>query len=264
MPMFVGMTTAQVVTTHGTHTMVSRKDTREPKACIAYIRVSTKQQGRSGLGLEAQQEAIAQFCRRELFEVAKDDKGRELVFIEVESAKGDTLAHRPKLQAALKAARRIRDDDYKVAPIVVAKLDRLSRDVHFVSGLMAERVPFICADLGRDTDPFLLHIYAAFAEKERRMISIRTKEGLARAKARGVQLGGENEQSHLNKAEAETRAQALRPILLDIVGNREEMSATAIAAELNRRKVETLRPGSKWHAQTVIRIRRRLGTTAGT
>jgi Resolvase, N terminal domain len=64
-------------------------------------------------------------------------------------------------------------------------LDRLSRDVHFVSGLMTERVPFICADLGRDTDPFLLHIYAAFAEKERRLISIRTKEGLARAKARG-------------------------------------------------------------------------------
>src|SRR3984893_15714064 len=246
MPMFVGMTTAQVVTTHGTHTMVSRKDTRETKACIAYIRGSTKQQGRSGLGLEAQQEAIAQFCRRERFEVAKDDKGRELVFIEVESAKGDTLAHRPKLQAALKAARRIRDDDYKVAPIVVAKLDRLSRDVHFVSGLMAERVPFICADLGRDTDPFLLHIYAAFAEKERRMISIRTKEGLARAKARGVKLGGENEQSRLNKAEAETRAQVLRPILRDIVGHRAGMSASAIAAELNHRKVETLRPRSRW------------------
>jgi DNA invertase Pin-like site-specific DNA recombinase len=232
--------------------MVGRKDARELKPCIEYVRVSTKTQGRSGLGLEAQREAISRFCAAERFNVVAS-------FVEVESAKGDTVARRPKLQAALKAARRVKDDDYRCAPIIVAKLDRLSRDVHFISGLMAERVPFICADLGRDTDPFLLHIYAAFAEKERRMISIRTKEGLARAKARGVKLGGENEQSRLNKAEADTRAQALRPILLDIVHDRDDMSATAIAAELNRRKVETLRPGSRWHAQTVIRVMRRLG-----
>jgi DNA invertase Pin-like site-specific DNA recombinase len=244
--------------------MVAGKDTREPKACIAYIRVSTKQQGKSGLGLEAQQEAIAQFCKHERFDIAKDDKGRELVFVEVESAKGNTLAQRPALRAALKAAKRVKDDDYRVAPIIVAKLDRLSRDVHFVSGLMAERVPFICADLGRDTDPFLLHIYAAFAEKERRMISIRTKEGLARAKARGVKLGGENEQSLRNKAEADARAQALRPILVDLVEGHGDLSATAIAAELNRRKVETLRPGSQWHAQTVIRVMRRLGMEQST
>jgi DNA invertase Pin-like site-specific DNA recombinase len=233
--------------------MISRKaaDTRELKQAIEYVRVSTRQQGRSGLGLEAQREAIQRFCKAERFRIVES-------FVEIESAKGDTLERRPKLKAALKAAKRLKDDDYRVAPIVVAKLDRLSRDVHFVSGLMAERVPFICADLGRDTDPFLLHIYAAFAEKERRMISIRTKEGLARAKARGVKLGGENERSRFNKAEAETRAQALRPILLNIIGDRDEMSATAIAAELNRRKVETLRPGSRWHAQTVIRIMRRL------
>jgi DNA invertase Pin-like site-specific DNA recombinase len=213
--------------------MGSRKDTREPKACIEYVRVSSKQQGRSGLGLEAQREAIQRFCQAERFNVVAS-------FVEIESAKGDTLTHRLKLQAALKAARKIKDDDYKAAPIVVAKLDRLSRDVHFISGLMTERVPFICADLGRDTDPFLLHIYAAFAEKERRMISIRTKEGLARAKARGVKLGGENEQSRLDRAEAETRAQALRPILQDIVSDHVEMSATAIAAELNRRKRATI------------------------
>jgi DNA invertase Pin-like site-specific DNA recombinase len=91
------------------------------------------------------------------------------------------------------------------------------------------------------------------------MISIRTKEGLARAKARGVKLGGENEQSRANKAEADKRAQALRPILYDIVDGHSDLSATAIAAELNRRKVHTLRPGSQWHAQTVIRIMRRLG-----
>jgi DNA invertase Pin-like site-specific DNA recombinase len=235
--------------------MVNRKDTREPKPCIEYVRVSTQGQGRSGLGLEAQREAIQRFCEAERFHIVE-------TFVEIESAKGDTLERRPKLKAALRAARKIKDEDFRCAPIVVAKLDRLSRDVHFISGLMTERVPFICADLGRDTDPFLLHIYAAFAEKERRMISIRTKEGLARAKARGVKLGGENEQSRINKVEAETRAQALRPILLDIVGDRDDMSATAIAAELNRRKVETQRPGSKWHAQTVIRIRRRLGIGA--
>jgi DNA invertase Pin-like site-specific DNA recombinase len=233
--------------------MISKKqDTRELKPCVEYIRVSSKAQGRSGLGLDAQREAISRFCQAERFNVVAS-------FVEVESAKGDTLTHRPKLQAALKAARRIKDEDYKVAPIVVAKLDRLSRDVHFVSGLMAERVPFICADLGRDTDPFLLHIYAAFAEKERRMISLRTKEGLARAKARGVKLGGENDQSRLNKAEADRRAQALGPILHEIVDGHDGLSATAIAAELNRRKVETLRPGSQWHAQTVIRVMRRLG-----
>src|SRR3984893_18191493 len=223
----------------GTAMTAGRKDTREPKPCIEYVRVSTKGQGRSGLGLEAQREAISRFCAAERFNVIES-------FVEIESAKGDTLAHRPKLKAALKAARKIKDDDYRCAPIVVAKLDRLSRDVHFISCLMTERVPFICADLGRDTDPFLLHIYAAFAEKERRMISIRTKEGLARAKARGVKLGGENEQSRLNKAEAETRAQVLRPILRDIVGHRAGMSASAIAAELNHRKVETLRPRSRW------------------
>jgi DNA invertase Pin-like site-specific DNA recombinase len=233
--------------------MISRKqDARELKPCVEYIRVSTKQQGRSGLGLEAQKQRISEFCLRERFNVVAS-------FVEVESAKGDTLTHRPKLQAALKTARQIKDADYRCAPIVVAKLDRLSRDVHFISGLMTERVPFICADLGRDTDPFLLHIYAAFAEKERRMISIRTKEGLARAKARGAKLGGENEQSLRNRAEADARAQALRPILGDIVGDRRDMSATAIAAELNRRKVNTLRPGSQWHAQTVIRLMRRLG-----
>src|SRR5262249_41053225 len=77
-------------------------------------------------------------------------------------------------------------------PIIVAKLDRLSRDVHYISGLMKHRVPFIVAELGADTDPFMLHLYAALAEKERALISRRTKEALAAAKARGVRLGGLN------------------------------------------------------------------------
>jgi DNA invertase Pin-like site-specific DNA recombinase len=231
------------------------KTDREPKPCIEYVRVSTRQQGRSNLGLEAQREAIGQFCKRECLDVVQS-------FVEVESAKGDTLARRPKLRAALAAAKRIKDDDYGRAAIVVAKLDRLSRDVHFISGLMTQRVPFICADLGTDTDPFMLHIYAAFAERERRLISIRTKEGLARAKARGMKLGGTNQRSLDNQREAAERAEALRPIFRDIVGDHADMSANAIATELNRRKVPTPTKGSKWHAQTVIRLLRRIGKEA--
>src|SRR5207248_2950714 len=114
--------------------------TREPKPAIAYIRVSTKAQGKSGLGLEAQQTALDRFAKTEAFHFVQ-------TFTEVETAKGDTLAHRPKLAQALKAARKIKDDDYRCAPVIVAKLDRLSRDVHFVSGLMAQKVPFIVAEL---------------------------------------------------------------------------------------------------------------------
>jgi DNA invertase Pin-like site-specific DNA recombinase len=226
------------------------------KPVIEYIRVSTKQQGKSGLGLEAQREAMDRFAKAERFHVVES-------FVEVESAKGDTLARRPKLAAALKAAGKIKDEDYGRAPIVVAKLDRLSRDVAFIASLMAKRIPFICADLGRDTDPFMLHIYAAFAEKERRMISFRTKEGLARAKARGVKLGGTNAASLRQQAEAKAFAENLRPLIEQLAG--EGMSMTAIAAELNRRRVKTSgRAGEhgRWHSQTVKRLVARLATSS--
>jgi DNA invertase Pin-like site-specific DNA recombinase len=224
---------------------------REPKSAVAYVRVSTKAQGRSGLGLEAQQAALARFAEQESFHYVAE-------FIEVESASGDTLARRPELAKAMKAASKIRDVDYGRAPIVVARLDRLSRDVAFISGLMSKRVPFICADLGRNTEPFLLHVYAAFAEKERRLISERTRAGLAAAKARGVKLGGWNEQSRKTAAEARARAEALRPILATLAS--EGMSMTAIAAELNRRKIATP-TGAKWSAMTVCRIVERLAST---
>jgi DNA invertase Pin-like site-specific DNA recombinase len=210
------------------------------KPAVAYIRVSTKGQGRSGLGLGAQQAALARFAAAEGFRLVE-------AFDEVETAKGDTLARRPQLAAALKSARKLK------APVIVAKLDRLSRDVHFISGLMVHKVPFIVAELGADVDPFMLHVYAALAEKERRLISERTKAGLAAAKARGKRLGGLNEAGIARQQEALARAEALRPILIGLA----DMSARGIAEELNRRGIPTP-AGGRWHAMQVIRVRERL------
>jgi DNA invertase Pin-like site-specific DNA recombinase len=210
------------------------------KPAVAYIRVSTKGQGRSGLGLEAQQAALARFAAAEGFRLVE-------AFDEVETAKGDTLARRPQLAAALKSARKLK------APVIVVKLDRLSRDVHFISGLMVHKVPFIVAELGADVDPFMLHVYAALAEKERRLISERTKAGLAAAKARGKRLGGLNEAGIARQQEALARAEALRSILTELA----DMSARGIAEELNRRGIPTS-AGGRWHAMQVIRVRERL------
>jgi DNA invertase Pin-like site-specific DNA recombinase len=144
---------------------------------VAYYRVSTKQQHRSGLGLEAQRAAATRFAEAERLKIIAE-------FVEAETGKGaDALDRRPQLAAALAAARSAR------CPVLVSKLDRLSRDVAFISGLMAQRVPFIVAELGRDADPFMLHIYAALAEKERRLISERIRSALASKRAQGASLG---------------------------------------------------------------------------
>jgi len=146
---------------------------------VAYLRVSSREQGKSGLGLEAQREAIERFC----------DADGDLVitdwFTEIESGKrvSDTLAKRPQLAAALNRAKQLG------GPVIVAKLDRLSRDVHFVSGLMVHGIEFIACELGRQSDPFMLHLFAALAEKERALISQRTTAALAALKRRGVKLG---------------------------------------------------------------------------
>ena len=147
---------------------------------VAYLRVSKPKQGRSGLGLEAQQTAIKAFCAQHGYEV-------EAEYREVETGKGaDALERRPELAAAMKFARKLgKGGKARAAPVIIAKLDRLSRDVHFISGLMVQRVPFIVTELGPDVDPFMLHIHAAVAEKERNRIAQRTKEALAAAKARG-------------------------------------------------------------------------------
>ena len=208
------------------------------KSAIAYIRVSTQRQGKSGLGLEAQQAALARFAEAEGYSLIE-------TFQEVETAKGDdALERRPQLAAAIKAARKIK------APIVVAKLCRLSRDVHFVSGLMAHKVPFIVTELGADADPFMLHIYAALAEKERRMISQRTREALQAAKAKGKKLGGTTAKSIANQE----RAEALRPVFAGLAG----MSHRKMAVELNAMGVPTP-AGGQWHAVTVKRVLERLG-----
>src|SRR5215813_1546888 len=207
------------------------------KPAIGYIRVSTQKQGRSGLGLEAQQAALARFCTAEAFKLLE-------TFTETESDANDT---RPQLNAAIERARKVK------APIICAKLDRLSRDVHYISGLMKHRVPFIVAELGADTDPFLLHIYAALAEKERALISRRTKEALASAKRRGTKLGGHREQSDLNRDAARQRAEELRPLFAKLA----HLSVRAMAKELNARGIKTV-SGGLWSPTQVVRVRNRL------
>ena len=203
---------------------------------VAYYRASTQKQGRSGLGLEAQRAAVTAFARAEGFELVAE-------FTEVETGKGsDALERRPELKAALKAAKRAKCE------VAVAKLDRLSRDVAFISGLMAQRVPFIVTALGRNVDPFMLHIYAAMAQQERAMISRRTKEALAAAKARGVRLGRQ-EIADANRDAAAARDTELEPVLREL----SHLSSRAAAAEIERRAL------GKLSYKTIARARARLG-----
>jgi DNA invertase Pin-like site-specific DNA recombinase len=213
------------------------------QAAVAYIRVSTQGQAKNGHGLAAQADGIEAFAKAEDFKLV--DR-----FTERESGKGaDALARRPKLAAAIKAAKKVG------GPVIVSKLDRLSRDVHFISGLMAHKVAFIVSELGADADPFMLHLYAALAEKERALISQRTKQGLAAARKRGVKLGGWTAGSERSAQEAAATVERMRPIMEKLT----ELSSLSAAAELNRRKIPSA-TGGKWHAATVIRLRERLAT----
>jgi DNA invertase Pin-like site-specific DNA recombinase len=212
------------------------------KTAVAYIRVSTAHQGKSDLGLEAQQAALARFAEAEGYDLIQ-------TFQEVETGKGaDALDRRPQLAAALQVAKK------RKAPIIVAKLDRLSRDVHFISGLMMHKTPFIVAELGADADPFMLHVYAALAEKERRLISQRTRDALAAKKAQGVKLGGLNAKGIANRDKALERAEQLRPLPTELSG----LSHGRMASALNARNVPTPE-GGRWHAVTVKRVLSRLG-----
>jgi DNA invertase Pin-like site-specific DNA recombinase len=213
---------------------------------IGYARVSTAQQGRSGLGIEAQREALNRFAAAEGFELQR-------VFVEVETGKGaDALDRRPQLTAALEQARKLK------CPVAVAKLDRLSRDVHFISGLMAQRVPFLVAELGPDVDPFILHLFAALAEKERSLISTRTRAALAAAKARGVKLGGPRLRQARKlavasiQAAADRHAASVRPIIREIQRSGAR-TLREMAKALNARGIATAR-GGRWYATTVSNL----------
>jgi len=220
------------------------------KPVIAYHRVSTERQGRSGLGLDAQRERCGAFAVQ---------NGMNMVeaFTEVETGKGsDALDRRPQLAAALAAARRLR------CPVLVAKLDRLSRDVHFIAGLMVQRVSFLVAELGADVDPFMLHIYAALAEKERRMISERTRAALAVRKGQGAQLGNRTNLAEARAlgaactaAGAKRFAENTAPVIRQ-VRDSGVASLRGIACVLNARGVRSAR-GGQWTATQVGAVLRR-------
>jgi DNA invertase Pin-like site-specific DNA recombinase len=214
------------------------------KSAIAYYRVSTQRQGRSGLGLEAQRTAVARFAESEGITIADE-------FTEIETGKGaDALDRRPQLAAALATARKER------CPVLVAKLDRLSRDVAFIAGLMAQRVPFIVAELGADADPFMLHLYAALAEKERRQISERTRAALAARKKRGTKLGNPRNAGNAAAAGRQAQVQAagqFAATVLPIIAKLQEAGVTSyrgIAEALNGRGVRTAR-GGRWQVSNV-------------
>jgi DNA invertase Pin-like site-specific DNA recombinase len=211
---------------------------------IAYLRVSTQGQQRSGLGIEAQRAAIERFAAAESLLITAE-------YSEFETRKGaDALDRRPQLAAALASARRAK------CSIVVSKLDRLSRDVAFVSGLMSQRVAFIVAELGRDADPFMLHLYAALAEKERRLISERTTAALQAKKASGAKLGNPTNLcvagsiGRIAQAQvADEFATNLMPVV-QAIRNAGALTLGEIANALNGRGVRPAR-GSKWHRSSV-------------
>ena len=217
------------------------------RQAVGYLRVSTQSQGRSGLGLDTQREAIERFAGAEGFEIAA-------WFTEVETGKGnDALERRPELAKALAAARKLR------SPVIVSKLDRLSRDVAFIAGLMAQRVPFIVTELGTDADPFMLHVYAALAEQERRLISARTTAALKAKKAAGAQLGNRTNLGEAQRLGAAANAQAAAAFAANVLPLVRSIQAAGVASlkgiagALNARGVRTPRGGA-WHPQSVARL----------
>ena len=231
------------------------------KEAIGYLRVSTAEQGRSGLGLAAQRLDINGFASRESLSI-------KTWYKDVQTGAGkDPLLLRPGLAAALKEAAGLQ------CPLIVSRLDRLSRNVHFITGLMEHRVHFIIAAFGRDVDNFTLHIYASIAEQERKMISERAKATAAIAKRRGrkfgVQLRPKSWQRRISakgratiSREAQERAEACR-IYLEWafkqpgVGGK-LISFRAAAVKLNERSVETPM-GGRWWPAYLKNTARRLG-----
>ena len=228
---------------------------------IAYYRVSTQKQGQSGLGLDAQKEAVRSYLDGGKWKLIAE-------FVEIETGKGsNALERRPQLRAALALCKK------QKATLIIAKLDRLARNVAFISGLMETGIEFRAADLPT-ADPFMLHIYAAVAEQERKMIGRRTREALAAAKARGVKLGiagpdnlrraiklgtaGPANLRHVieqRQADAAAYAEGLREVMQGL--KELKLSQRAIADEMNNREIDAPR-GGKWYLPTVQRVMARL------
>ena len=204
---------------------------------IAYYRVSTDRQGESGLGLEAQRSAVARFITDTSLLVAE--------FQEIES--GKSHANRPQLVAALEECRRRR------ATLVIAKLDRLARDVHFISGLMKGGVDFVAVDMPQ-ANRLTVHILAAVAEHEREAISQRTKAALEAAKARGTRLGNPRWRESIERARAARNPDKPSPQVVEIMKKHRANGVPyrKIAAELNSLGIKALR-GGIWHDTTVQR-----------
>jgi DNA invertase Pin-like site-specific DNA recombinase len=231
------------------------------KNVIGYLRVSTQEQGRSGLGLAAQRFDIEQFGKREGFSVTSWHQ-------DIQTGAGkDPLPLRPGLATALKEARAAR------CPLVVSRLDRLSRNVHFIAGLMEHKVHFMVAVFGRDVDHFTLHIYASIAQQERKMISERVKAAtliaMSQGRKFGLQLRAKSWQrkvSALGRAaliqEANDRAQAYRIYiewaLKQPGSDGRQISFRGAAIRLNERNIETPLGGT-WRGHHIQRMARRLG-----
>src|SRR5258705_8282149 len=182
---------------------------------VAYYRVSTDRQGRSGLGVDAQRAAVFRHLASQAGELIGE-------FCEVESGR---RSDRPRLAAAIAAAKKPR------ATLIIAKLDRLARNVHFISGLIESGVDFVAAD-NPHANKLMVHLLAAFAEHEREQISQRTKDALAAAKSRGARLGrnGADRLAPTHRAEAIERAQRFAPILNEL--RQGGLSARQMAAQL--------------------------------
>lgn len=214
---------------------------------IAYYRVSTAAQGRSGLGLEGQQVAVRAFLNGGSWTLLGE-------FTEVESG---TKNDRPALAKSMNACR------LKGATLVIAKLDRLSRDACFLLGLSAAGIDFVAADMP-SANRMTVGIMSVVAEEERRMIASRTKAALAAAKARGVVLGGwkggpmVNGQlgANANRKQAETFATKLEPIVRDMRAR--GLSLRRMAADLTAQGIRTPRAGT-WTAAAVRSVLIRLG-----
>lgn len=211
---------------------------------VAYYRVSTDKQGNSGLGEAAQREAVARYAAMHGVQIVDE-------YADVMSGKGaNALRKRPNLAAAIDRAKR------EKARLVIAKVDRLARNVHFISGLMEQGVDFVIAEQP-DADPFRLHMEAAFAEEEARRISKRTKAALQAAKARGTVLGKNGKAlAEKNKAAAAERVAPIAAELSDLKAR--GLTMRQMVGTLNDRGVPSP-AGGKWH---LANLHRALGRVA--